>query len=662
VLTPAVAPAVARLCRLVDGLPLGIELAAAWVRTHEVTTILRQMEHGLDFLTTRLRDVPTRHRSLRSVVAESWDRLDPPAGAALAALSVFRDPFTSESAAAVAGTTPLDLSDLADRSLLQPTDSGQFALHGVIRQYASERLSADAGAAEEARARHAAYFTARTAALVAALRGVDQAAALRTLEAEIDDSRAAWEWAVEGRRWDLVASALDGLSLFFEMRGRLQEGEAAVARAATGLSAAIGDDAGAWSLLLGRLLGWQGRFTYFTGRYEPSADLFARGATLLRTLGAHRELAFILHMQSRLAEAQGDCTAAERLNREELASLRTANDLYGMSLALNHLGGLIFNRGDFIQARHFWQESVAVRRQIGDYHGVAHDLSNMGEAAVHLGDYDEARRRSEESLAVLREHGGGWRIIHALNTLGMVAWSQGQYDEARRLHDQCLIILNEIGDRRRAAEVLINLTHVERQCGDGAAAAARAAAALTIFREIGYRRGQAYCLASNGRLALDAGRHADARQHYGESLRLARLVDDQLAIGLAGAGLGAAWHGLGDDAAAWEQTTAGLRQLLDIGALPEALEVVVELAGAPEGTDDRAEWAVAVLTFAARHPCVRHHTREEAEHQVSRLASQIPVGVLAAARRRGEAMSIEAMWLTIVAAVDARRRPVALDR
>ena len=149
--------AVARLCRLLDGLPLGIELAAHWVGHYTPDEIAAAIQTDLDFLAARTRDVPDRHRSLRAVFDYTWNLLTAVEQQGLAHLSVFRGTFDRAAAQAVAGVRATTLVALVDKSLLRQAEVGRYNLHELLRQFAAERLDAS-GEAVAMRVQHAAYY------------------------------------------------------------------------------------------------------------------------------------------------------------------------------------------------------------------------------------------------------------------------------------------------------------------------------------------------------------------------------------------------------------------------------------------------------------------------------------------------------------------------
>ena len=137
---------VARICQLVEGMPLAIEMAAAWLKALSSRQIVQELERGLDILSTSMRGVPARHRSMRAVFDHSWNLLTAPERAVMGALSVFRGGFRADAAAAVAGAALLTLAGLVEKSLLRRIPESRYQVHELLRQYVAEKLDEDPGA------------------------------------------------------------------------------------------------------------------------------------------------------------------------------------------------------------------------------------------------------------------------------------------------------------------------------------------------------------------------------------------------------------------------------------------------------------------------------------------------------------------------------------
>ncbi len=221
-LTEGDRPAVARICRLVEGMPLGIELAAAWVGTHSCAEIVHEIERGLGFLATPLRDVPERHRSVRSAFERSWQLLTPSEQQMFMRLSVFYG-FSPQAAGEVTGASPAILKSLADKSLLRRAPSGRYEMHELLRQYAAEKLAAAPAAHDETHDRHCTYYAALLQGQEAALAGAGAMEAVAAIRAEIANVHAAWRWAATQGRLAEIERSINGLSRFYLLVGPFQE-------------------------------------------------------------------------------------------------------------------------------------------------------------------------------------------------------------------------------------------------------------------------------------------------------------------------------------------------------------------------------------------------------------------------------------------------------
>src|SRR5258708_25688973 len=202
VLEAASEPAVVRICQLAEGVPLAIELAASWLRVLSCAEILAELEHGLDFLTSSLQNVPARHRSLRAVFEHSWALLPPLEQSLFRRLSVFRGGFRREAAAQVVGAALPLLAGLADKSLVRRNADGRNEVHELLRQYADEHLQRDSAEFEQVHDQHCRYYADLLTAYQPQLQGSgpELQAAMAVLTAERENVRAAWNWAVEHRK------------------------------------------------------------------------------------------------------------------------------------------------------------------------------------------------------------------------------------------------------------------------------------------------------------------------------------------------------------------------------------------------------------------------------------------------------------------------------
>ena len=306
------APAIAQICRRLDGLPLAIELAAAHVRYVPPQTIVARLGARLALLTGGAQDLPSRHQTLRATLDWSYDLLPDAARTLLARLAVFTGGCGLEAAEAVCvldrpgGHDPLngdadllgDISSLVDHSLLREEErvAGEvaFSMPETVREYALARL-AESGESEVIRERHAGYYLTLAEAAEQELKGPWQADWLRRLESERDNLRAALLWAHGSGQAQVGLRLAGALQWFWLMRGYFTEGRTLLARA---LAAAGGSPAARAKALTGN-----GMLTWRQGDFEGAATLLQKALDLYRGLGDTAGAAFALHHSAHLYEA-----------------------------------------------------------------------------------------------------------------------------------------------------------------------------------------------------------------------------------------------------------------------------------------------------------------------------------------------------------------------
>lgn len=466
---------IAAICRQVEGMPLALELAAGWVRVMTCAAIARQMGADLDFLTSSLRVLDERHRSLRAIFDQSWRLLSPAEQRLLSRVTLFRGGWTLDEAAALADATPLLLGSLVDKGLLSTDARGRFAIHELVRQYAAEHLAAG-GEADDLRRRHFAVYLALARTADAHLRGPSAALWYARLDAERDNFRAAWEWALTAGAWEEAAWLGVALSHFWSVYVQFQESlfwlEQLLPQRQT-LPHEL-----RFAVLLALYHFWRGRDDFASidrhmdelrqleaGSAHPSlravawrcmgvasADAAQAMACWERCIGLLRgggdplpvdntysafsdsgyQLAFALFRYAIRLIDTGDYPAAERIAAESLALFRRRENRDYIVEPLCSLGRLALLRGDLAQARLLLQEGVAIARSIGNVLGLNNLLPRLGVVALYSGKPDEARRLLDESLELSRTIGSAMYLAWSYTYLADTALWQGQVEEAAR--------------------------------------------------------------------------------------------------------------------------------------------------------------------------------------------------------------------------------------
>jgi predicted ATPase/transcriptional regulator with XRE-family HTH domain/Tfp pilus assembly protein PilF len=511
-LTPDECPPIVHICRLVEGMPLGIELAAAWVRVLSCGEIAQEIQRNLDFLTTSARDVPERHRSLQATMDHSWNLLSLDERGVLSRLSVFRGSFHREAAEQVAGATLPLLSALVDKSLLRRLEAGRYDLHELIRQYAQEQLM-QAGDFDDARDRHLTFFLKFAEEAEPKLRDAKQLIWLDLLEQDHDNLRAALDWSLRNKETSPPSSQaslrLAGtLYVFWKRRDHWSEGREWLQRAL-----AQSTDLPATREYV-RALNAAVQLAVEQADTRWAHQLAEENLALSREMGDTYSLACALSSLSLVLWKRKEYADARTFGEEGLALFRELGDRFAVAESLHNLGHIAINQDDHAVAQSYLDESLSICREIQNEIGITEALGDLGLLAYLRNDYAAARSYLEESLIRFREAASVPGIESALNRLGDLARCQGDYDQAGQLYTESLALYREMGDKDEIPSLLHNLGYVAHHRGDYAKAISYFRQGLMIHQEVGNQAGIAECLTGI----------AGALIGHGEAERGARLL------------------------------------------------------------------------------------------------------------------------------------------
>jgi predicted ATPase len=453
---------VGTICRLVQGSPLGLELAAAWVKMIPCSEIASEIGASLDFLERGGRGGSARHRSLRATFAYSWGLLDPSQRAALRALAVFHGGFTRQAARDVVGADLRLLAALVDKSLLDTLPSGRYDFHPLVHQYAREQLAEAPDEAAKAHEAHALHFHGLLASRLEALRGHGHAAAYQELEADLPNVRAAWRWASEARRLDLLVGSAKPLDLVLDNKGRHLEAGALFGEAVARLDPADPTHLEALAVL-GTRQAWA---AYAVGRLTEARPLAARSLAWSRSTAGGTNLVAALNTLAAIELAAGAFGPAKELWREAVELARAAGGRRDLATALGNLASAEWKLGEREPSRAHQREVLALAREGDDPTGVVVALVNLASSLVAGDRAGEARGHLEEALVLARTIGFDVALPILLHNLGSVHHALHAYAEAVPLYREALGMARERGDRTREAHALASLGLVHVALGD----------------------------------------------------------------------------------------------------------------------------------------------------------------------------------------------------
>jgi DNA-binding SARP family transcriptional activator/predicted ATPase len=520
-LAAADAVAVARICRLLHGVPLALELAAAWVGVLSCDGVVDELERGLDLLVSSAVDIPERHRSLRHAFEGSYRLLTEEERRHLAALSVFAAPCSLDAARSVTQLPLQVLRSLRDKALVTQPLPGRCTVHPVVRQFAAEKLRpADAAAFAGA---HARYYLARLAEWASLLDAGEERRAVREVVADVPNVRAAFLHAVGSGDTAGLDAALDGLAKLFDKLGWHREGFDLLEAARSATASRAAADTAAGERLTARIASRSASFAHALGQLDVARDLLERSRSLLAQGEEPAEEAAVLDKLSLVVHDLGDDAAARALLREALALRRRSGDPDAVATSLNNVGSMAFAQGDLEEAARWVAEALELQRRHGATKGAAISLQNLASIEIARGDAGAAERHLAEGLALARSIESASLAALFLTNLARLALQRGDVDAAGESAREALASALDVGAAAIAASLLPTLALLAERRGELAEAVALCSLALrtpTAGREV---RAQAEALLRRFAGVLAPAEMA-AAQERGAALRLADLL------------------------------------------------------------------------------------------------------------------------------------------
>jgi tetratricopeptide (TPR) repeat protein len=514
----------ARICHLVDGMPLALELAAAWVDTLHLAAIAQEIQTSLDFLRSEMRDAPARHHSIRAAIDCSWQKLTAAEQAIFAQLSVFRGGFTRQAGQTITSASLPLLALLVNKSFLQYYPArDRYQMHELMRQFGVEKLATDREAETAIRNQHSTYYCQALAAHTVDLKGSRQKEVITEIEADVENTRAAWSWAVHQRDVALLEQAAFSLTRFYEWKGRFQEYEEAVAAvidALTQSQASPNQQAVLAHLLHLQCARPNATIAEWRGFLEKTLALLAhltQIGTDVTALQADDEF-----HRGLLYETVGDYPQAERALQNSLTYYQQSGKKWEEVGSWLGLGNCTAHQGNYSQADAYAQQALALAHSIGDRLSVAMALTSLSGIANNQGQFALSRRFAEESLEIARELGQLWMQGRMLAEIGTSFTAEGQQAEALSYHQESLAVLRQMGDRQTVADTMIMLAWDHMGLADIDAAEHWLLEADELARNIQAFRTLAYCLITRCCLALMVGRYDEALIYAQEAATVAR--------------------------------------------------------------------------------------------------------------------------------------------
>ncbi|HLK57180.1 MAG TPA: tetratricopeptide repeat protein, partial [Chthonomonadaceae bacterium] len=483
-------PAIALLCRQLEGIPLALEMAAVRVKVMSVEQISARLKDRFRLLTTGSRPDLPHHQTLRSLIDWSHDLLSLPERVLLRRLSVFAGGWTLEAAEAVCANAkrpgeadaeasedhdasclpPEDVMDLlgmlVEKSLVQSEEEANgerwFRMLETLREYAQERMDA-ADETGQIKRRHRDYFMQVAGEAHAQMQTPEQRFWLEILDREYENLCAALNFCRldtdSGEAGLYLASRLGD---YWWIRGYMREGR-------TFLDAALEHPGGRNATAVrAQAMGITGVLASYQADYVSAERSLQASVALQRSLGDKRQVAIVLGNLGSVYRDMGRYDESIACLEESLALCRETNLIPNAAITLTNLGGTIFQKGDYALARQRYEEGVALRRQLGNPRGVAIAQCGLGQVLMHIGELEEALNCFKEAETVFREMNDRGNLAITLHSIACLLMERKEFRAASEQVAEALEVCGESEDLlnvvllRELAQIYLDLEDAQR--------------------------------------------------------------------------------------------------------------------------------------------------------------------------------------------------------
>jgi len=439
---------IAHICRLVEGMPLAIELAAAWASIIPIDEIKIEIESNLDFLKSDNQDVAEKHQSIRAVFDGSWNLLSGDQRQDLCRLSVFQSGFDRKAAYEVAKLDLPHLASLVDKSLVFSDRAGRFCMHQLVKQFAFEQLQQNFSIHTEVQNRYCQYYTEFLTQRETDLMGSQMLAARAEIRNELHHIYAAVQWVSSHWCVESVQKILTSLNVFFAVHG-WHEGIDAFRNIIRFTKTALTNDKCSDPSTNPAPMICRAHLAFLLsnlGQIDESEAISSSCLDPLQKLGLEAEVSECLHNLGVNASFRGEYETARSLLEEAILLGRACNHVLWPTYLL-WLGYVCFLLGEYEQGLITLKKSRDLFMEKDTLWGAAFAISKMGLAADGLGEHEKALGYHQDAFTVFDEIANKAGKGYSLSRMSMSACFLSQYDQALKLGEEALELFTELGHR-----------------------------------------------------------------------------------------------------------------------------------------------------------------------------------------------------------------------
>lgn len=570
-----------RICSLIHGIPLGIILAAPWVRILSCGEIADEIEKSMDFLVSEQPNICDRHRSLRAVFEYSWNALSPDEQRIFSQLSVFRDGFSRQAAEHVAGVALHHLSSLMDKSLLYRMKPARYFILEVLRQLADEKLDIEPDRKRSVQMAHCEFYANLAKKLRREVADHHEKATIEKMTHELKNLIEGWLYAATQHHYHLVSDYLSSLYYYYEFSGLYEEGESILARPLQHLtdhSETDPDRERRRQEVLADCFDRCGSLSFYNGKFDRAKDYYQRSLELFQSTGMISSAAMALNGLGMVAMRCSDYATARRMLDQAVSMIPENDDTRSRMIILNNLANVAYSQGEYDVARRSYEESLRIARSVNDRRSEAGALANLALVYGDMGEILTKKKYLEDSLEIRKQLDDRSTSTSALDSLANVEFFLGNYSVAEQLHQDSLDLRKEVGDQWGITISLINIAVEKILLKKYPEADVLLDDCIRRCGQLGARAEMAFALACRGHLKNLTGLGDEAWNILDSSMSLATEINFRYGMAWAKTNMGYVAHEQQDPERSIRHFREALEIAFELGMIPMVEEIIAALA------------------------------------------------------------------------------------
>ncbi len=510
---------IVEICRIMDGMPLALEMAAVQLRVMSCQQILDTLKTNLDLLKSRMRDLPTRHKSMQAVFDWSWSLLDPDDQSIFSELSVFRGGFTSEAAQAITGASSEQIHTLIDHSLIR-FDGNRYSLHELLRQFAFEKLALP----EAIQAKHSRFYLEFLRIRRERLIQKDLVQATAEIRQDWENIQQAWNWAISNQELSDFVDIIVSLGRYLRNNNMIWFGEKLFQTALNTFQEHrhVIDSAKEIQRkeALGQLWLEIARCYIWSAQYETCVNASRNAIQFGKAINKSALVAGGYLEWGRALWRLGEYQKAREL-LENVVTLTPVQSWQAIQ-ALTTLGNIYSLWGKTEEALDYYQRALQIQKEADIWSNRVQVLNNLATIATMRGQFEQAVSLLLEVLETSREFEQEYFQVTTFHNLGLAHSELGQYAKSEDFFRQALDLSKQLQNRHNETEIWLGMAQLYRRMGQFQESEASLQQALTMCQQSGEKKAYCEALMQQALLLYGQSSYSDAGKACQQSVKLVK--------------------------------------------------------------------------------------------------------------------------------------------